>query len=310
MFEKKFRNFHIEFDGQDGGNTFSSGDMVTGRIWFDLSRETKIISITMRLKGWARVHWSEGHGKHRRRRHAKLDFFDLKGIILHENRVTGRTTKHPPGRHMYPFSCRIPHGNFPSSFHAANGQVSYTLTVGINRPWHLSKDFVIELNFVNRIDTSSAELRAPLSGSNSMRLCCLWCSSGPITMTVSLEKKAFTPGETVKIMCTFSNASSTMATPKVKLQQNQIFYTHNRASRHMVFKGLVSVTGEPVSAHTSEVQSEIMLTIPSSTSLTISNCSILVVDYIIEVNLCVSGLFVTVVFPIIVCDSPVHTLYA
>ena len=37
-------------------------------------------------------------------------------------------------------------------------------------------------------------LQAPLSGSNNMTLCCLWCASGPITMTASTEKKAFVPG--------------------------------------------------------------------------------------------------------------------
>jgi len=37
-------------------------------------------------------------------------------------------------------------------------------------------------------------LQAPLSGSNSMTLSCLWCASGLITMAVSTEKKAFIPG--------------------------------------------------------------------------------------------------------------------
>lgn len=37
-------------------------------------------------------------------------------------------------------------------------------------------------------------LQAPLSGSNNMTLCCLWCASGPITLTARTEKKAFVPG--------------------------------------------------------------------------------------------------------------------
>lgn len=34
----------------------------------------------------------------------------------------------------------------------------YTLTVGINRPWHMSKDFVTELNFVHHINTNQPDL--------------------------------------------------------------------------------------------------------------------------------------------------------
>ncbi len=92
------------------------------------------------------------------------------------------------------------------------------------------------------------------------------------------------PGETVKIFCDFRNASSRTATPKVRLQQKQVFYTLNKGQKRMFSKNLASVTGQPVSAHTSDVHTQIMLTIPSSASLTISNCSIIDVEYFIEVG--------------------------
>lgn len=88
----------------------------------------------------------------------------------------------------------------------------------------------------------------------------------------------------MKIFCQFSNASFRIATPKARLRQKQTYYTHNKQNKNIVLKNLVSVTGQAVSAHTSGVRAEIMLTIPPSASLTISNCSILVVDYVIEVG--------------------------
>lgn len=90
----------------------------------------------------------------------------------------------------------------------------------------------------------------------------------------------------MKIFCEFNNPSSKTATPKVKLQQKQTFYTHSKHNRKMVIKNLAYVTGEPVGAQASYVRTEIMLAIPPSASLTISDCSILVVDYIIEVSTC------------------------
>lgn len=56
------------------------------------------------------------------------------------------------------FSIILHPRNFPSSFHGVHGKIAYTLTVGINRPWRMSKDFVTELKFVNHIDTNQPGL--------------------------------------------------------------------------------------------------------------------------------------------------------
>lgn len=313
MFEQRIKNFNINFNGLNERNSFSSGDLITGHISFDLTKETKLTSITVRVSGKANVHWSTGGGggrkrkSHRRHFYAKLDFFDYRSVLLQETNAVDGTVKLQPGTHMYPITCQLPHGNFPTSFRGVHGQILYTLTVGINRPWHLSKDFVTELNFVNHTDTNRPDLPAPLSGTNNMTLCCLWCASGPITMTARTEKKAFVPGETVKLICDFSNPSSRTATPKVKLQQRQTFYTLNKVHKRMFSKYLASVTGQPIGPQTCDVHTEIRLTIPSAAALTISNCSILDVDYLVEVNLSVRAApDLTVLFPIILCDTPVQ----
>ncbi|KAK5932682.1 hypothetical protein CgunFtcFv8_004366 [Champsocephalus gunnari] len=308
MFQNTVKNFKINFNALNQGNTFSSGDVMTGHISFDLTKETKISSITMTLTGKANVHWSTGGGKKRRRRHysAKLDFFDLKSVIVQQNSATGGAATFKAGTHVYPFTCQVPQGNFPSSFHGVYGHITYNLTVAVHRPWHMSKDFVTECNFVNRINTNQPELHAPLSGSNSMTVCCLWCTSGPIEMTASIEKKGFMPGETVKIICEFINGSSRTATPKVSLQQKQVFYTHNKNHRRMHVKKLMSSAGQLVSERISDRRTVIELTIPSSASLTISNCSIIDVEYLIEVSFSVRGSpDLDVLFPIIMCDAPV-----
>ncbi|XP_029998635.1 arrestin domain-containing protein 3-like [Sphaeramia orbicularis] len=314
MFESTFKNFSINFNALNERNTVSSGDILTGNITFKLTKETKISAITMKLIGKAHVHWStSGGGGRKRRRHrrhfsAKLEFFDLKSVILKEDGALGGTTKLLPGTHVYPFTCQIPHGNFPTSFHGVHGKIDYVITVGISRPWHLSKDFLTELNFVNHINTNQPELWAPLSGHNSTTLCCLWCASGPIEFTATVEKKAFTPGETVKVICDISNASTRTATPKVKLLQKQSFFTHS-GSRNIVDKTLTSQTGEPISTTSSDVHTEILIPIPPSAPLTISNCSILRVDYTIEASLCLSAAAdVTVIFPIILYSIPTHNL--
>ncbi|XP_061842524.1 arrestin domain-containing protein 3-like [Nerophis lumbriciformis] len=306
MFAQTFKDFNLHFNDR---NTFYSGDAITGQISFELPKATKIRSVSMCLKGQAHVHWSAGGGKKRNKRHysAKINFFNLKSMILTEGAV-GEAAKLPAGRHVYPFTCHIPQGDFPSSFRGPCGQISYRLTVSIDRPWHLSKDFVTEFNFVHHIDTSQPDLFSPLSGSNNMNVGFLCCASGLITMKASVEKKVFTLGETVKLICDFSNTSSRTVTPKVKLLQKQHYYTQNRAHRRLVVKNLVSQTGLPYGASTSVIRTEMSVTIPTDTSLSISNCSILEVEYVIELKLGVSASpNLTVLFPIIIGDIPFHT---
>lgn len=311
MFQETIKDFNINFNALNENNSISQGDLMTGHISFVLTKATKIDSIAMALTGRANVHWStDGGGSRKRRRSrthysAKLDFFKFKSVIVHSNNAVGGMQLQP-GRHVYPFTCQLPHGDFPSTFRGVNGHIVYSLTVSIHRCWRMAKDFVTELNFVNHIDTNLPELQAPLSGSNTMSLCCMWCSSGPITMTASIVKKAFVPGETVNIVCEFSNASSQTTTPKVTLQQKQVFYTNNKVNKKMVSKNLASVTGRPVGAHASRVHAGIALAIPAAAPLTISNCSIIEVDYIIKVSLSTRlSANLTVLFPIVLCDAPV-----
>lgn len=81
-----------------------------------------------------------------------------------------------------------------------------------------------------------------------------------------------------------SNSSSRTVTPKVKLLQKQNFYTHNKVAKRLISHTMASITGHPVSPYTSEVQTELLLTIPHTVPHTIDNCSILEVQYIIEVS--------------------------
>lgn len=93
----------------------------------------------MRLKGNANVHWTAGGGggkrETRKRYSARLDFFDLKGVILQEDGgmlllvlfgrsdtwqtnshclcpflIATRGTKLQLGTHVYPFTCQLPLG--------------------------------------------------------------------------------------------------------------------------------------------------------------------------------------------------------
>ncbi|CAL8296848.1 arrestin domain-containing protein 3 [Gadus morhua] len=297
MFGQTIKNFNINFQRRDGSNVYSSGDLMTGKISFELTKECVINSITLTLKGKANVAWRKG-GKKRHGVSAKVVYFNFKNVIM-MNREAAVQSKFPPGTHVYPFTCQIPQGDFPSSFKGFAGQIAYTLIVGFDRPWHLTKEFETVVNFANRCNLTY-ELMAPLSGSNSMTVCSLWCASGPISMNVRLERAAFLPGEEVKIMCEFSNSSSRPATTKARLLQKQMFYTLNHGQHRKFEQTLARQTGL-VGRHSPEAHSELTITIPSTVPFSISNCAILEVSYVIEV--CFSVKYspdLTVLCPIVI----------
>ncbi|XP_067087553.1 arrestin domain-containing protein 3-like [Osmerus mordax] len=132
----------------------------------------------------------------------------------------------------------------------------------------------------------------------------LCCASGPVEMTVHLDRKGFVPGETIKITCEFSNSSSRSATPNATLVQNQKYSALDKSVK-IECKTLDSVTGEPVKSGTLQAYSEMTLTVPD-TSLSISNCSIIDVNYDVLVTLSPRRSWkIVVIFPIVLCDIPV-----
>ncbi len=88
MFQQTVKNFSVNFDVLNERGSFSSGDLISGHISFDLTKRTKITSITMAVTGRANTHWSSGGGSRgRNRRHysAKLDLFNFRSVIVQEN---------------------------------------------------------------------------------------------------------------------------------------------------------------------------------------------------------------------------------
>ncbi|KAG7481301.1 hypothetical protein MATL_G00065270 [Megalops atlanticus] len=310
MFQETFKSFDINFDALNERNSFSCGDTISGRITFETSKQIKVDSIIIVVKGKAKVSWVTGSRKHRRTHSARMEYFTLKSPLIKENNVAVGAGSQvlPKGTHVYPFSLQIPQGNFPSSFKGCNGMVTYYVQVEIRRPWHLAKEFRTDLNYISHIDANYPQLLAPLASANEKMLCFLCCASGPISMNVRLERKGYVPGEKIKIMADFENGSARTLVPKALLIQEQTFYTLSRGSSCHVPQVLIKVEGRPVTPYSSDVWRDQMLQIPFNIPLTISNCQILEVAYYLLVRLCIpGGRDLEVKFPLVICSIPVYS---
>ncbi|KAG9328884.1 hypothetical protein JZ751_010038, partial [Albula glossodonta] len=284
MFEETFKSFTINYDALNERNTFSCGNVLSGRIYFEISKNVKVNSITFAVKGKAKVAWSTGSSKNKRHYSAREEYFNIKGNIVEQrnNAVGADYTVLTKGAHVYPFTVQLPYG-----------------------PWHLAKEFRTELNFVSHIDANHPQLLVPLAASNSKTLCCLCCASGPISLMARLERKGYVPGEMIAISAEFENTSSRTVYPEATLVQMQTFYTSSRLSRKRVDRNITMLEGRPLMPYTTEVWANQMLQIPVTTPLTVSNCQILEVEYSLRVSVRIpGGINLSVALPVVSVRIP------
>ncbi|XP_071256378.1 arrestin domain-containing protein 3-like [Salvelinus alpinus] len=84
-------SFSIDYDAINAQNIFTSGDRLTGRITVDVSKETKIQSLTFLAKGKAAVRWTEHYGQYTTVvYYASEKYFKIENNILKKGRGNGR----------------------------------------------------------------------------------------------------------------------------------------------------------------------------------------------------------------------------
>ncbi|XP_063050021.1 arrestin domain-containing protein 3-like [Engraulis encrasicolus] len=304
MFGETFKTFSVNFVSPNPTGVFHRGEVVSGEMRFELSKQVKIQKMTMTVKGKAKVHWTtrSGSGKHRHtnHHHGKVVFFQLGNVVLQPQDGSEELVLQP-GVHVYPFSCLLPQGDFPSTFEGIHGKISYAVIFGIHRAWHMEKTFVSEFKFERLVDIGVPQLLLPLSATTSRNLVCFCCVSGEVSMDVQMERKGFIPGETIKITAEFGNGTSNIVEPKATLEQTVTHYTNGRGLKRIVANTLNSTRGQPVEPNTSDVRRDMTLTIPGNAYATLENCEVLVVEYSVLVSLKVGGFSgLKAVFPIVI----------
>ncbi|XP_066567784.1 arrestin domain-containing protein 3 [Amia ocellicauda] len=192
MFKGTVTNLSISYDALNESNTFSRGDVISGRVTFDVSKEIKVEYLTVSAKGKASVHWTERYGRHTAFYKAKERYIKLENIIIKQNSEQNNLQ---PGTHVYSFTFQIPMIELPPSFVGKHGNMVYQLEAKLHRPWHLPNTSVKGFTVINPVNIQSPELLAPQMASKNKTVCCLCCASGPIALNARIERRAFTLGK-------------------------------------------------------------------------------------------------------------------
>ncbi|XP_067263934.1 arrestin domain-containing protein 3-like isoform X2 [Chanodichthys erythropterus] len=293
---RSIKELNIHYDPINESNTFTSGDIVEGRVVLEVTKEIKVDSFFVKLKGDANVRWTEGSGDDETTYRDLERYFKIKQYFIQESSKKGQSEKNTtlvsgetygsvvtPGSHVFPFRFQLPQQNMPPSFNGIHGSVKYVMTVKLKRPWKSSSTTCTELTFLPRNDGTNDHLLQPLSGTEDKKMKLF--GSGKMSMTVTTDKTGYMQGETIRVSVDVDNSSSRDIKLKYSLKQKQTFIAERRTK--IRFKDIVKETKDCIPSG-EKTKFIVDMNLPRDLTVTIENCRIIKVQYELKVSLDVS----------------------
>ncbi|KAI3372472.1 hypothetical protein L3Q82_022962, partial [Scortum barcoo] len=272
-------------------DTFSEGDSVAGAVTFTLTKETKVKSLLVKIKGEADVHWTEGSGDDSTSYSARRRYLKVKEYLVAEN---AKGTVLPQGEHRYNFTLKIPQGVMPPSFKGLHGKIIYMLEAKISRSWRWPARVNIELNFVSKPFPPLGQ--SPQSGSVGKEMGIF--SKGEVNMSATVDRKVCSPGDTLFVVAKICNSSSKKMRPKFNIYKKIVYRASGSTTTSS--ESMCKMVGETITPKSEETVS-CQLKIPDDVIPTLYNCDIISVDYYLKVYLDISFAFdPEVVFPLVI----------
>ncbi|XP_068594531.1 arrestin domain-containing protein 3-like [Brachionichthys hirsutus] len=274
------RNFLIEYDAINNGNTFTNGDTINGRITVELSKETKLTSIVFTGQGRAEVCWSEHYGEYQHyvyraaEKYYHVTYFILKGERPDEAVVLGQ------GRHVFPFSFKIPDRKMPSSFKNSTARIVHKLTADLNQPMRLTKTAKAHFAFVSKADLDIPGLLNPQYGCKNKPVKVF--GSGAVSLNVSMSQMGCEQGQDMVVMLDISNQSTRSVKPKLIMYEKKSYFAQGK--RKVCIKELHKESSVTVPSSSEEAVPK-AITIPRDVTPSILNCAIFKLEYMVKVSL-------------------------
>ncbi|XP_038125745.1 arrestin domain-containing protein 3-like isoform X1 [Cyprinodon tularosa] len=238
-------SFTISCEALNVDKTFSEGDTITGQVILSLSKETKAKRLFVKAKGDANVHWTEKRGDKTYTYSAHRRYFKLKQFLIPED---SEETVLPEGNHVYNFSFRIPSENMPSSFRGTHGKIVYKLEAKLSRNWRIDSTAQKEFKFVSKSFSNFRTLLNEQTGSTEKRMGLF--SKEQVHLDATVNKTAYTPGETMHISAKVDNASSRNMTPKFSLIRTFKFFANGKSKSMM--KTVEKMVDKVITPHTQQ----------------------------------------------------------
>ncbi|XDV54708.1 hypothetical protein PO909_022938 [Leuciscus waleckii] len=215
----KVKNFFVSYECLNDSNVpvFASGDFVSGRVIIEVTGEIRVKSLNIHAKGLAKVRWTESRNAGSNTAYTQnfteeVEYLNHRDVLIGHDRDDdncdeGFTILHS-GRHEFPFSLELPQTPLATSFEGKHGSVRYWVKAELHRPWLLPMKTKKEFTVFEHIDINTPLLLSPQAGTKDKTLCCWFCTSGPVSLSAKIERKGYTPGESIQIYAEIENCSS------------------------------------------------------------------------------------------------------
>ncbi|XP_013863849.1 arrestin domain-containing protein 3 isoform X1 [Austrofundulus limnaeus] len=274
------KNFQIEYDAINRRNTFTNGDTINGRIILEVNKKTRIQSLVFKAKGKASACWTQHY------RHDPSDvwfsdekYYSIKEDILKEAKENGSEVIEK-GRHVFPFSFKIPKGKIPSSFWSVFGKVIHKLKAELKQPLMVTRKAKIHFTFVSKADTSIPGLMVPQHVRKEKSIA---FSPGSVTMDAFTMKKGYLPGEDMKVIVKVNNHSTRSVQPKFVLYEKRSFFGLNRSK--IETREILRAKAEAVHSCSGLTTVKKVMTIPKELPPSILNCNLIKLEYKLKIYL-------------------------
>uniref|UniRef100_A0A8B9HTK0 Arrestin domain-containing protein 3 n=1 Tax=Astyanax mexicanus TaxID=7994 RepID=A0A8B9HTK0_ASTMX len=312
----KVKNFSVSFDCPTDCTVpvFASGDCVSGRVIIEVTGEIRVKSLNIHARGLAKVRWTESRNAGSNTAYTQ-NFTEEVEYLNHTDLLIGHFRDEDPaeegftvlhsGRHEYPFSLELPQTPLATSFEGKHGSVRYWVKAELHRPWLLPIKLKKEFTVFEHIDINTPLLLSPQAGTKDKTLCCWFCTSGPVSLSAKIERKGYTPGESIQIFAEIENCSSRVVVPKAAIYQTQTFFAKGKVKE--IKQLIANVRGDPLPSGKTETWDGKMLKIPPI-SPSILDCGIIRVEYSLTVYVDIPrAVNLSLNLPLVIGTIPLHS---
>ncbi|XP_046337172.2 arrestin domain-containing protein 3-like isoform X1 [Haliotis rufescens] len=270
------------------------GQPVQGQVTVELNDTMKIRGIRLRLKGMARVHWTErkssGSGGSRTEHFsAEEEYFKTSFLLAGRwNDEPGQDINLPAGRHTFPFSYNLP-SQLPSSFVGDCGFVHYDAKCTIEKPWNFNNEAITSFRVQNRLDLNrERKATKPAHLSKSKTLCCLCCASGPISANFSINRQGYVPGEAIIINAEIENLSNRIIKKSKVFLKEEVEY-HATTETKFKIRDVAKLKHGEISQGETHYWNDEQLVVPPLTPSYLKGCSIINITYSVMLDVTPAG---------------------
>ncbi|KAL5486865.1 hypothetical protein EMCRGX_G019401 [Ephydatia muelleri] len=283
------KDFRLELFQPSGQAVYITPGEVTGNVVVVTDEPKAYNAISITLRGYADVHWSEtyttGSGNNRRTHtrhyHSHEDYINDVIVLWNQEQIPNRVLN--PGQHVLPFRFVMSSGRLPSSFAGPHGHIRYTVEARISTGlFHFDKTVSAIIQVVDRVDINVPALMSPVQYEDEKTICCLCCASPPISLTVNVPRTGFCIGEGIPLTASLDNGSGRIITLRATVSKVVTFHAQGRTRTSSQL--LNSFQSPPVQGHTTfQWTPTEQLAIPSAIP-TIANCGIIRLQYVLLIE--------------------------